>query len=220
MSPVTGAAAETGGRLEEQAAARSPQRVTVLRGQHPRRGHDGGDDRLLFRGQAGGREKPAVAQQREVAFVGPDRMRMRVRTQRDRAVDERLAQWLQRGPIEREIGQPVVGEPDPLAAQAQFAVDVGKLARIADHRAVAVALQQALEQHELGEQVLLLGPLVDDRDQLTGCAAALCAPLVQQRGDRRFLDARRRRRHAELRQAHVLAVRSAEPAPRSRSAGR
>ena len=43
---------------------------------------------------------------------------------------------------------------------------------------------------------------------------------VCKRGDRRFLDARRRRRHAELRQAHVLAVRSAEPAPRSRSAGR
>jgi len=115
--------------------------------------------------QAGALQETAIAQQRQVALVGVQRVAPGMRAHGHGAVEVGGAQRGRRRFGQREIGAAVVDEADAPAVEAQLAVNAGQLARVAHHRLDAAGAEAVLEQQELGVEVLLRRRLVDDGDQ-------------------------------------------------------
>ena len=190
VAAVGGTAAEAGHRLEEQAAAGCPQPVGLaridhlgvrhMRQQHLPRGL-GHAQRLQARG---------IAKQRQVALVGVQRMGLRAGCQHHALLQPGLAQRGAGRLVEVEVGQPVVDQVNAQVVVPELAVAPGKRRRIGDHRTQAVALEQLLEQQELGVEKLLLGRLVDDGDAGQRPAAARPPPFLAEHVDDALLEGR------------------------------
>jgi hypothetical protein len=107
-------------------------------------------------------QRRQVAQHGEVALVGVERVRTRVRRDDDGALEVRLAKCLVRGCLQRKIRQAVVDEINAAVRVANASVTETKARWIAYDGLDAVTPEHLGGQQELRIQVLLLRALVHD----------------------------------------------------------
>jgi hypothetical protein len=174
--------------LEEQVAALAPQALRIGAGDDFRERYVRQQYLPGLRWNAQRFQRLRTAEQRQVALVRIQGMCLRMRRQHDGPGGIGVVQRPAFGGFEHEVGQAVVHQVDPAFAQAQHAVPEGQRRRIRDQCVDAVTGEQALEQQELGVQILLFRHLVHDGDRAQRPAAVRQRPLGLEHAHDRFLE--------------------------------
>ncbi len=142
-------------------------------------------------------ERGRIGKQHQIALVGIQRMRPRLRRDDHGIGKIRLAQGGGVCGLEIKIGQPVIDQIDALLTVPERAPTKDQRLGRHDQRGAARRGEQSLEKLELGIKILTLGRFIDDRHRArkvgVGGTASLF-PFGAEHGDQRDLERRAARR--------------------------
>ena len=175
---IGAAAGEAADGFEEQPVAIPPQALGSGGGHHLGGRNAAPQDGDHRRVDAPGQQLRRVAEQRQIALVGVERMLARVGRQHHPG-EVGVAQRRVAGRLEIEVGEAVVDQIHGARRVLQPPVAKRQLRRVGEHSVDAVGFEQLLEQQKLRVQVLAGGMLVDDGDARQRPLAAGPAPFVE-----------------------------------------